>query len=91
MNKRKDSREQGENEEMLAEYDLDPGQGGRGKYHAAYAAGHTAKVHKSDGTVSVTYFTLEDGAVIIEPELRSLFPTSESVNHALRSFANNHL
>ena len=91
MSKRKGSRETGNKEEMLAEYDLDPKLGVRGKYHAAYTAGHTTKVHESDGTVSVTYFTLEDGAVIIEPELRSLFPTSESVNHALRSFANSNL
>ena len=56
---------------MLPEYDFskmdEPVQG---KYHEAYKAGHTVKIHKEDGTVEVHYFTLEDGSVLIEPDIQ---------------------
>ena len=42
-------------------------------------------VHKQDGTDSVQYFKLEDGAIMLEPDVRNYFPTSEAVNKALRS------
>jgi hypothetical protein len=58
--------------------------GVRGKYSAAYQQGHTVNVHQEDGTVVTQYFTLEDGAVLLTPEVRKYFPDSESVNQALR-------
>lgn len=70
---------------MLPEYDLTGKQGVRGKYYQAYRQGHTVKVYQEDGTVSVQYFTLEDGAVMLEADVREYFPSSESVNQALRS------
>jgi hypothetical protein len=71
-----------ENDDMLPEYDF---QGGvRGKHHKAYREGHTVKVHQSDGTTNVHYFTLEDGAVMLEPDVRQYFPDSDTVNKALR-------
>jgi hypothetical protein len=70
---------------MLPEYDFKNMSGGvRGKYYKHYRAGHTVKVHREDGSSVVRHFTLEDGAVMIEPDLRDYFPDSESVNHALR-------
>jgi len=70
-------------DEMLPEYDF---RGGiRGKHYKAYREGHTVKIHKSDGTTVVQYFALEDGAVILEPDVQEYFPDSESVNNALRS------
>jgi hypothetical protein len=33
----------------------------------------------------VQYFTLEEGAVMLEPDVREYFPDSEAVNKALRS------
>ena len=69
--------------EMREEYDFS--QGVRGKHYRAYRAGHTVQVTKADGTVEERYFTLEDGAVMLDPDLRSRFPDSESVNRALRS------
>jgi hypothetical protein len=72
-------------EEMLPEYDFTGKPGVRGKYYQAYRQGHTVKVYQSDGTVNVQYFTLEDGAVILEADVRQYFPTSEAVNTALRS------
>ena len=70
--------------EMLPEYDLTGKEAVRGKYYQAYRRGHTVKVYQEDGAVSVQHFTLEDGAVVLEPDVREYFPTSESVNHALR-------
>ena len=72
-------------DEMLPEYNFTGKKGVRGKYYQAYRQGHTLKVYQEDGTVSVQYFTLEDGAVMLEPDVRKYFPTSDSVNKALRS------
>jgi hypothetical protein len=75
-----------ENDDMRPEYDFTSMAGGvRGKYYKAYRAGHTVKVHKADGTTTVQYFTLEEGAVMLEPDVREYFPDSEAVNKALRS------
>ena len=71
--------------EMLPEYDFSGQKGVRGKYHKAYRQGHTVKIYEPDGAVTVHYFTLEDGAVLLEPDVREYFPTSESVNDTLRS------
>lgn len=71
-----------ENDDMLPEYDFSRGE--RGKHHQAYREGHTVKIYQADGTVTVQYFTLEDGAVMLEPDVREYFPDSESVNKALR-------
>ena len=57
-----------ENSTMLPEYNF---QGGvRGKHYKAYRKGHTVKIHKSDGTTVVQYFKLEEGAVLLEPDIR---------------------
>lgn len=72
-------------DEMLPEYDFEGKKAIRGKYHQAYRQGHTVRIHEADGTVSIHYFTLEDGAVMLERDVREYFPTSESVNETLRS------
>jgi hypothetical protein len=71
--------------EMLPEYDFRGKKGVRGKYYQAYRQGHIVRVHHENGTVTEQHFTLEDGAVMLEPDVREYFPTSESVNQALRS------
>jgi hypothetical protein len=71
--------------EMLPEYDFTGMKGVRGKYFKDYRQGHTVKIHQPDGSISTQHFTLEDGAVILEPDLRPYFPTAESVNTALRA------
>jgi hypothetical protein len=74
-----------ENKDMLPEYDFSNMKGGvRGKYYKAYREGHTVKIQKIDGTTVVQHFTLEDGAVMLEPDVREFFPNSEAVNKALR-------
>ena len=73
-------------EDMRPEYDFSTMKGGvRGKYCKAYREGHKVVVHKEDGTDSVQYFKLEDGAVMLEPDVRKYFPTSDAVNKVLRS------
>lgn len=68
---------------MREEYDFSSGV--RGKHFKAYREGHTVLIHKEDGTTSVRYFTQEDGAVMLDPDVKAHFPDSESVNKALRS------
>jgi hypothetical protein len=53
---------------MLPEYDLRGKKGVRGKYYRAYRQGHTVRIYQDDGSVSVQHFTLEDGAVLLEPD-----------------------
>ncbi|MEA2059019.1 MAG: hypothetical protein U9P10_00505 [Thermodesulfobacteriota bacterium] len=59
--------------DMLPEYDFTGKKGVRGKYCQAYRKGHTVRIHKSDGTITTSCFTLEDGAVMLEPDVRELF------------------
>ena len=70
--------------DMLPEYDFSGKKGVRGKYYRAYQEGHTVRVQQEDGSVVTRYFTLEDGAVLLTPDVRKYFPDSESVNQALR-------
>jgi hypothetical protein len=71
--------------EMRAEYDFKNMKGGvRGKYYKAYREGHTVRIHMEDGSITEQHFTLEDGAVMLEPDVREYFPDSASVNEALR-------
>ena len=74
-----------EQDEMLPEYDFTGKQGERGKYYQACQQGHTVRIREEDGSVTVQYFTLEEGAVILAPDVRAYFPDSESVNRALRA------
>lgn len=77
--------EQNHSDPMRPEYDFKNMPGGvRGKYYKEYRAGHTVKIHKEDGTTEVKHFTLEDGAVMLEPDVREYFPDSDAVNRALR-------
>ena len=71
-----------EQDDMRPEYDFSGGV--RGKHYQAYRQGHTVKIHQDDGNVVEQHFTLEDGAVFLEPDVRKYFPDSEAVNNALR-------
>jgi hypothetical protein len=85
MKKAKTSLPSSSEPDMLPEYDFSDIKGVRGKYYQAYQQGHTVRIYQDDGTVTVQYFTLEDGAIMLEPDVREYFPDSESVNKALRS------
>jgi hypothetical protein len=69
--------------EMLPEYDFAGGT--RGKHARQYERGHTVKIHKTNGSTVVQQYKLEDGAVMLAPDVREYFSDSESVNQALRT------
>lgn len=69
-------------DDIQAEYDFSSGI--RGKHYQAYQQGHTVKIHQADGTVTIQHFTLEDGAIFLEPDVRAYFPDAKAVNKALR-------
>lgn len=69
--------------EMRAEYDFS--EGARGKHATVYHEGHTVTIHKKDGSTVVQNFKLEEGAVVLAPDVREYFPDAESVNNALRT------
>jgi hypothetical protein len=83
MKKKTSKHHETEDNDMLPEYDFKDGI--RGKHYKAYRKGHSVNIHKADGTTTVQYFKLEDGAVMLEPDVREYFPDSEAVNKALRS------
>src|SRR6266436_5318821 len=72
-------------EEMLSEYDFSGKKGVRGRYYRAYSRGETVRIHKTSCSLSVKYFTLEEGAVMLELDVKKHFPTSRSVNKDLRA------
>ena len=69
--------------DMLPEYDFTHGT--RGKHYRAYQHGHTVRIRKTDGTTVVQHFKLEEGAVVVAPDVRAYFPDSDTVNQALRT------
>jgi hypothetical protein len=72
-----------QDDDMLPEYDFSGGT--RGKHARQYEGGHTVKVRKSDGTTAIQYYKLEEGAVLLAPDVRKYFSDSDSVNDALRT------
>lgn len=70
---------------MPAEDDFSKTKGVRGKYYQSYRQGHTVKIQREDGTIIVHKFSLEDGAVMLDSDVKKYFPDSESVNTALRN------
>ena len=81
----KERKSKNEVDEMLPEYDFSGKKGIRGKYYRAYRRGHSVRIHKVDGSVSVKYFTLEDGAVMLEPSSRNRRPASRRFANAFAS------
>jgi hypothetical protein len=80
--KKKNSKSLERDGEMLPEYDFRDGV--RGKHYQAYRKGHTVTIHKNDGTSVVQHFKLEEGAVVLDPDVQAHFPNSLAVNKALR-------
>ena len=67
---------------MKAEYDFSKGV--RGKHAASYQQGYRITIHRMDGTVEEHDYTLPEGVVALDPDVRAYFPDTASVNHALR-------
>jgi hypothetical protein len=71
--------------DMRNEYDFSGAE--QGKHFRAYRGGHSVQVTQADGTIEERHITLAEGAVMIDPELKTRFPDSDAVNKALRSIA----
>ena len=69
-------------DEMRPQYDFSKGK--RTDYAARYQQGREVRLERADGSVTVQHFTLEDGAVLLEPDVRAVFKDSNAVNQALR-------
>lgn len=48
------------------------------------------EIYLEDGTRAVHYFTQEEGAVMLDPDVKKHFPDSTAVNRALRSLIPRH-
>lgn len=70
-------------DKMRTEYDFSKAE--RGKFYRPMDKGYTVHITQSDGTKTIKNYTLAEGAVLLEPDVREYFPDSESVNEALRS------
>ena len=70
--------------DMKTEYDFATPEAVRGKHARSYREGHSLTVQHTDGSTTVQHFTLEEGAVLLAPDVARAFPDSESVNEALR-------
>lgn len=71
-----------EDDDMRPEYDFTGGV--RGKHYRDLRQGYSVKVHQPDGTTLIQHFKLEEGTVVLAPDVRKYFPDSEAVNTALR-------
>ena len=80
MKKNSDIRDEAE---MREDYDFSGAV--RGKHYRAYRAGHAVRIHKTSGATEVHRFTQEDGAIMLDPDVKTRFPTSAAVNKALRA------
>ncbi len=69
-------------DDMRPEYDFSGGV--RGKHYKELRQGYSVKVHQSDGTTLIQNFRLEEGTVVLEPDVQKYFPDSDAVNMALR-------
>ena len=78
----KNSESYDDDDDMLPEYDFSNGV--RGKHYAAYQRGYKVIIRKADGAVEERDYTLPEGVVKLDPDVRVYFPDAEAVNAALR-------
>ena len=68
---------------MRAEYDFRNAV--RGRAYRPLHKGYSLKIHKEDGTIVIQHFKIQEGTVLLAPDVRLYFPDSDSVNNALRA------
>lgn len=68
--------------DMLAEYDFSNSI--RGKHAEAYGNEVLVTIHKADGTTEQRSYSMPEGAVVVDSDLRPYFPNAKAVNRALR-------
>jgi hypothetical protein len=80
MKRRTKNRKAGD--DLKSRYDFTKGK--RTDHPLRYQDGHEVHIERSNGSVTVQHFSLEDGAVLLEPDVRAVFKDSKAVNRALR-------
>lgn len=83
MKQDKVERSETEDKDMRPEYDFRGAE--RGKHYKPLHQGYTVYVHNADGATTIQHFKLEEGTILLQPDVREYFPDSEAVNAALRS------
>jgi hypothetical protein len=71
------------NDEVRSEYDFTGAQ--RGRFYKPLNQGYSVHIRQEDGTTVVNQYTLAEGTILLEPDVRAYFPDSQAVNDALRS------
>lgn len=74
-----------DDDDMLAEYDLNGKPQVRGKHHQRFRNGYSIHIHQADGTIVRHTVGHPEGTIVLDPDVRAYFPDSESVNTALRA------
>lgn len=69
-------------DDIQPEYDFSGGV--RGKHYQAYRRGFKVLIHKIDGSTEERDFSLPQGIVVLDPDVRQYFPDTDAVNAALR-------
>jgi hypothetical protein len=82
MKKKETKIVQVEDNKMRTKYDFAGGV--RGKHFRTMQAGYTITIHQADGSTATKDVMPKEGAVVLEADIRTYFPDSESVNKALR-------
>ncbi len=77
-----DKRVENGESDMLPEYDFTNGI--RGKHSQAYGDKVQVTIHRADGTTEERAYSMPEGAIILDPDLRPYFPNAKAVNRALR-------
>jgi hypothetical protein len=86
MNDKIDKLPDGDMDEMQPEYDFSGGV--RGKHYHDFQRGYKVLVHKPDGTTEERDYTLPEGAIMLDPDVRAYFSDGETVNTVLRGLIN---
>jgi hypothetical protein len=86
MNDKMDKLRDDDMDEMLPEYDFSGGV--RGKHYRAVQRGYKVIIHKTDGTTEERDYTLPEGAIMLDPDVRAYFSDGETVNAVLRGLIN---
>lgn len=71
-------------DDMLPEYDFS-GDVIHRIYGEEIERSNTVRIIQQNGDVITHYYTEEDGAVMLSPDVRAYFPDSEAVNTVLRA------
>ena len=70
-------------DKMRLEYDFTKAE--RGMFHKPLDQGYSVHIRQEDGTTVVNQYSLVEGTILLEPDVRAYFPDSQAVNAALRS------